>query len=82
MTRKEKEKWKNISSKPLDLKFMLDNKDYLDLLKTFMAQNEYGFIKPKDKTVYYNEDLLYSKEKIDWLKKNYFLNFLKMKSVY
>ena len=46
---------------------------YLGLLKTFMAQNEYGFIKPKDKTVYYNENLLYTKEKIDWLKQNYFL---------
>ena len=64
------ENWAKAEGKAVEA---LNFDSYLGLLKTFMAQNEYGFIKPKDKTVYYNEDLLYSKEKIDWLMKNYFL---------
>ena len=47
--------------------------DYFYMLKDFMNKKGYTFVKPNDKTVYFNEDLLYPKRRINWLENNYFL---------
>lgn len=66
MTRKEKEKWKNISSKPLDLKFMLDNKDYLDFkLVSKNSMISFGVIaKELEDYVDWNNIVIYQPEAI------------------
>ena len=55
--------------KPEKLKF----DDYYYLLKDFMKKNGYNYLRPKDKTVYFNEDLIYPNGRIEWLKNNYFM---------
>ena len=47
---------------------------YFKLLKDFMRKNNYAFVRPNDKSVFYNQENIDLDNKKEWLEQNYFLD--------
>ena len=83
MSRKEKEKWKNLSSKPLTMDFILENKEYLDfklvckhsiLDQKFIEENLIDYVDWTALTLYQNIDKEFiwnNAQKVNWVSVSY-----------